>query len=287
MFVQDNTVKSIKNYFFDRLAPKFSNSELKLMFNEFLIDHLKISRSDLISADSLKLSESDLLHFRSIVKRLETDEPFQYVLGSTEFYGLELYCDERALIPRPETEELVDWIIKESKNSKSIIDLCTGSGCIALALKSVLALAEIIAVDISEGAISLAKQNAHKTDLAVQFQLLDVLVETNEFSNQQFDLIVSNPPYIPKRDKSEMHKNVLDFEPEIALFVEDEDPLIFYRKISEFGLKHLKKGGILYFEIHEKFSTEVHELMIQLNYQNVQTRKDMQGKNRMICGELI
>ncbi len=286
MFVQDNTVKSLKSYFQDRLSELYTASEIKLMFQEFLIEYLKISRNDLISADSIRLSESELLLFRGAVKRLLTHEPFQYVLGSTEFYGLELDCDERALIPRPETEELVDWIIKENPQAQQIVDFCTGSGCIALALKSGLPSSTVLAFDISEEALSLAKQNALKTVLEIDFQRVDALSEKPLILDQKLDIVVSNPPYIPTKDQEAMQANVLDFEPPIALFVEDNDPLIFYRKIMEFGNANLKTGGKLYFEIHENFANEMESLMQSMNYTNILVKQDLQGKSRMIVGEL-
>lgn len=286
MFVSDNSVSSAKAYFFDRLSDLFSPSELKLMFNEFLMSRLKLSRTNLLLAENLLLSESDLLYFRSCVHRLKENEPFQYILGSTEFYGLEIKCDRRALIPRPETEELVDWVVKDWKGqSPTIIDVCTGTGCIALALKSRFAQSLVEGVDVSIEALQLANENAELLEMDVQFQDLDVLEATQiGLKQQKWDVIVSNPPYIPVSDKAQMHENVLNFEPGLALFVSNEDPLLFYRTIGQLALSSLTPEGSLYVEIHEDLGEEVVSLFESIGLKNVECRKDMQGKNRMVKG---
>ena len=228
MFVENNTINAIKTYLKEKLVEKFSASEIKLMTNELIKGRLSLSSSDLISSGELLLSESDLLFFRSCAKRLLNDEPFQHIIGSTFFYGLELQTDRRALIPRPETEELVDWIVKdyEDKSSIRIIDLCTGTGCIALALKSVFKTASIDAIDVSLDALTLTKENSNALGLELNFRQLDVLSESafspRIFLPESYDVWVSNPPYIPESDKEDMAKNVLEYEPEIALFVENE-----------------------------------------------------------------
>lgn len=284
MFVKDNSVASIKAYFFDRLSEFFTQSELKLMFNELLLARLNISRTELMLSDNLRLSESDLLYFRTSVHRIKDNEPFQHVLGSTEFYGLEIKCDKRALIPRPETEELVDLIASDFKGENaSIIDVCTGTGCIALALKSVFPTSIVDGIDISKEALSLAHENARELKLDVQFHAIDILTAIDLGLNaEKWDVIVSNPPYIPVSDKAQMHANVLDFEPGLALFVSNEDPLIFYRKIAELALVSLSGSGVLYFEIHENLGNEVVELLKSVGFKSVDCRKDMQGKDRMV-----
>ena len=283
MFVTDNSVSSTRKYFNERLDRLFSKSELKLMFNAFLMHRLGISRSDLLLSDSLKCSESDLLYFRSCVKRLQSNEPFQYVIGTTEFYGLEIKCDTRALIPRPETEELVDWIASETENGAiRILDLCTGSGCIALGLKSALPTATIKGLDFSKEALSLANENAESLQLDVEFFEGDVLT-MNDFSEVgEYDVFVSNPPYIPVSNKKNMHSNVLDFEPEMALFVENNNPFIFYDKIIHLAINHLKSKGKVYFEIHEKYAADILDLLINYGFVDIEIRQDMQGKDRMV-----
>jgi release factor glutamine methyltransferase len=290
MFVQHNDLKSIRSYFEQGLEKQFSTSEIKFMFQIITEERLKLSPAEqLISAD-FRLSESDLLHYRSCVKRLLNDEPFQYIIGKTEFYDLEILCSPSALIPRPETEELVDWIVQTFPSPpKKALDLCTGTGCIALALKSKWKTTEIHAIDVSEKALDLAKKNATSLDLPVNFQKLDVLdTSTSNWSQlgeaNSYDCWVSNPPYIPTKQKEEMHDNVLRFEPEIALFVEDHEPLIFYRIISEKALIYLKKGGYLFFELNEYYAEESKNLLEELGFREVEIKEDLQGKRRMLVG---
>ena len=283
MFVSDNSVKSVRKYFSDRLQPLFSTSEIRFMFQEALMQRLNLSKNDLILSDGLKLSESDLLYFRSIVKRLQADEPFQYILGSTTFYNLRMRCDARALIPRPETEELVDWIVTDCAESKPahILDLCTGTGCIALALKSVFQNSVVEAVDVSRAALDLAIQNATDNLLEVEFFQVDLLREQPP-AGKKYDIWVSNPPYIPERDKEAMHANVLEYEPHLALFVPNNDPLLFYRRIVELAPEYLNNGGMLYLEIHEQLGREVRELLVQSGYECIEIRSDLQGRERMV-----
>ena len=288
MFVENNTINAIKTYLKEKLVEKFSASEIKLMTNELIKARLNLSSSDLISSGELLLSESDLLFFRSCAKRLLNDEPFQHIIGSTFFYGLELQTDRRALIPRPETEELVDWIVKdyEDKSSIRIIDLCTGTGCIALALKSVFKTASIDAIDVSLDALTLTKENSNALGLELNFRQLDVLSESafspRIFLPESYDVWVSNPPYIPESDKEDMAKNVLEYEPEIALFVENEEPLKFYLKIAQDALLFLKSDGALYFEIHESYGEKLKTELDVLGFKDIELRKDLQGKDRML-----
>ncbi len=290
MFVQTNSVQSIREYFKTKLENMFSDNEIKLIGNEVICQRLKLSPSDLIGLNDQLLSESDLLFFRSVVKRLLNNEPFQYIVGNAHFYGLELISDKRALIPRPETEELVEWLKEVYVNNNkglTIVDLCTGSGCIALALKSVFSYSKIYATDISTEALQLAKENAVKTGLDIEFKQFSALdeVEYNEKANFQlesFDCWVSNPPYIPEEEKKLMAENVLEFEPHLALFVPDEKALVFYDKIAQMAIKYLKSNGNLFFEIHENLANETKVLLEKIGFQNIEIRKDLQGKDRMI-----
>lgn len=286
MFVQTNTVEAVKRYFRDRLKDQFSESEIRQMLKTVVCERLKLSSADFLLSDAHLLWESDLLYFRSIVKRLQSNEPFQYIIGHTDFYGLSIKTDKRALIPRPETEELVRWIVDDqiAKKELKIIDLCTGSGCIALALKSAFKDANVIGVDVSADALNLARENTYSLGLEVEWLELDLLDEQaySVLEASSFDVWVSNPPYIPSADKSAMAENVLEHEPHLALFVEDHDPLIFYRVIAQQGKKYLKKGAGLYFEIHEDLSGPVAHLLEQESYHSVEIRQDLQGKNRMV-----
>ncbi|MEN9999106.1 MAG: hypothetical protein RI922_2096 [Bacteroidota bacterium] len=284
MFVQTNSIQAVKSYFKERLQHQFSESELKAMLKVAICERMKLSSADYLLCDSNLLSESDLLYFRSIVKRLQTNEPFQYIIGKTEFYGLELKCDKRALIPRPETEELVEWVLQSTNQNSRMIDFCTGSGCIALALKNELPSTTVFATDYSEEALSLSKENASALKLDVDFILHDALSEQlpSRLTEQSIDIIVSNPPYIPEIDKQEMHANVLDYEPRMALFVENENALIFYKAIATHATKLLKENGLLFFEIHERLALETKEAIEGLGFEGVEIRKDLQGKDRML-----
>ena len=290
MFVQTNSVKAIRSYFKEKLALTFSDNEIKLIGNEVICSRLNLSREDLIGVNDLLLSESDLLYFRSIVKRLLKNEPFQYITETAYFYELKLKCDKRALIPRPETEELVDWV-KESFLNKTtpelIADLCTGSGCIALSLKSIYLKSIVIATDVSNDALSLANENSVNSNLNIElinFNALDELsyFEKGNFIPNSFDCWVSNPPYIPNVEKNEMALNVLDYEPHIALFVPDDEALVFYEKIAKMAKIYLKTEGLLFFEIHENLSLEVLEILEDLNFNSIEIRLDLQGKTRMV-----
>ena len=287
MFVKDNTLNSAKAYFYRRLEG-FSDSELKLMWTEIICKRFNWSRAELLMNADFRLSESDLLFIRSYVKRLQENEPFQYIFGETEFYGLTIKCDKRALIPRPETEELVDWI-SENSNIEKAVDICSGSGCIALALKTIYKNASILGVDISEEANDLARQNAQLNQLDVTFETADALEIQADFWNtlSDLDLIVSNPPYIPENEKGEMAANVLDFEPYLALFVENNSPIIFYERIADIAIQKLKIGGLLYFELHHLYSEEVMNYLEDIGFQAIEIKKDLQGKNRMIKGERL
>jgi release factor glutamine methyltransferase len=286
MFVQSNTIKAIKSYFREKLQNMFSVSEIKLIVNQAICSRLNLTKADLILVDEMRLSESDLLYFRSIVKRLQDHEPMQYVFGDTVFYDLEIKCDQRALIPRPETEELVDWIVQDFSSMKvdKILDLCTGSGCIALALKNQFSETKIQALEFSSEAIALVKENADALNLEIELIEMDVFEEFTDFNFEpnSYDIWVSNPPYIPLAEKALMHPNVLDFEPEMALFVENDQALIFYKEIALKALKYLKSGGSLYFELNENFADETSKLISDLGFIAIEIKLDLQGKKRML-----
>lgn len=286
MFVSDNSLNAVKQYFNERLNSIFSERELKLMFQLSAEKRLNLSPSDLFLGTDIRLSESDLLFFRSIVKRLQAGEPFQYIHGDTEFYGLLLKTDARALIPRPETEELVDWILQDDSSKwTDVLDVCTGSGCIALALKSKLPQTNVIGVDISEDALSLSKENASFTKLSVTFSKKDALVDSLFERENSLDIIVSNPPYVLDQEKELMKSHVLDFEPHLALFVADQTPFLFYDAIASQAQSCLKVGGWLYFEINEQFGHEMIDLMKRYGFKSVELKEDLQGKSRMIRGQ--
>ena len=240
-----------------------------------------LDRMAIILNDEFSLVEDSEKSLAKAIDELNQHKPIQHILGSVEFYGCELKVDERALIPRPETEELVDWIVTENiLDAPYILDIGTGTGCIPITLKKAIPKAKVAAVDVSEGALNLAHENAKQNGVEVDFRHLDIL--ENNFPFDQLDIVVSNPPYIPESDKAKMSSNVLSFEPHLALFVENHDPLIFYRRIAELAFQHLKVGGMLYFEIHERFGKEMIKLMEDISFTKVLLKKDLQGKDRML-----
>lgn len=289
MFVSKNTVAACLDYMKERLSPRFSESEIRVIQHLAFEKRLGFSRSDLMLNKTEGLSESDLLFFRDVVKRLLNDEPLQYIIGDTEFFGLRLKVDKRALIPRPETEELVHQIVnkRDGYEGLRILDLCTGSGCIALSLKSAFPTAEVVGVDSEEGALELAKENAVSTGLEVAFHQVDVLKwrESKVLKDAKWDIIVSNPPYIPLQDKQDMCTNVLSFEPHVALFVEDDDPVIFYREIAAYASTSLLSGGLLGFEIHEDLAQETVKQVQEHKFIHVSVLTDLQEKERMVFAE--
>ncbi|OFZ08039.1 MAG: protein-(glutamine-N5) methyltransferase, release factor-specific [Bacteroidetes bacterium RIFCSPHIGHO2_02_FULL_44_7] len=291
MFVQGNQIGDLKAYFSKKLSGTFSSSEIQLMLKLAVCKRLRISESDYLLSSNLRFSESDLLYFRDFIRRLLNEEPFQYILGETEFYGLLLKVDRRALIPRPETEELVEWVLTSHPAAEltRILDACSGSGCIGLALKSKLPNTEVTAAELSTDALVLISENAKRCGLEMNIKAMDVLRPEDflDFQRDSFALWISNPPYIPEQDRNRMAGNVLHFEPDIALFVADDDPLVFYRQLANEALLYLKPGAFIYFEIHEDLSAEVMDLLQGLSFVNIEMRKDLQGKPRMVRAQKV
>lgn len=264
------------------LSDIYDERESMAIAKNYLADRFHIDSIKLALNTAVTIDESLLRHD---LRQLVNGTPYQHVVGFTVFYGRKFLTNKHALIPRPETEELVDWIVTENEvSAPMILDIGTGTGCIPISLKGEIPRAICRGVDVSEEALKVAKNNASKNEISVEFSELDILKDS--LSEKEFDIIVSNPPYIPNADKAKMHKNVLDYEPGIALFVDDNSPLVFYQAIAEKGRESLKKGGKLYFEIHESFGKEVCELLSSLGYSDVELRKDLQGKDRMVRGIL-
>lgn len=281
MKVPNNKLSSVKDFFFKELS-FLDQAEVKRFF-EFLCEAwLGLRKSDLILNPDQELSESEILKFLYGIKDLKKNKPVQYVAGLTWFYGLEIGVSEGVLIPRPETEELVDWIVKDYSNALFIADVGTGSGCIPLALRSNLPNAKVLGLDISVVALEIASKNASKLNLEVDFSEFDALNWYQYKFEDKFDVIVSNPPYIPHSDKELMHENVLLFEPELALFVPNDSPLLFYQAIADFANSNLKIGGALFFEIHESFGEDTLKMLQNKGFSNLELRQDLQGKDRMI-----
>ena len=227
----------------------------------------------------------DSLH--NIRQRLLQQEPIQYILGQADFYGLKFKVSPVVLIPRPETEELVYWILAQNtQTNPTILDIGTGSGCIPITLKKKIAAATLVAMDVSKEALAIAQENAELNQVAISFIQQDILDKSLWSNSPQYDIIVSNPPYIPTKEAALMPTWVKDFEPALALFVSNEDPLVFYRMIADFALTHLKTGGILYFETNEYNAQEVVTLLRMKGFQEVCVNKDMSGKERMLAAVL-
>lgn len=267
--IWQETAKQLEKVYDQREAENISYLLLEDLFG--------IRKTDMLAGDSKILDEKAL---GLAVERLLHHEPIQYVTEIADFFGRKFSVQPGVLIPRPETEELVDLILKENKCEKPrIMDVGVGSGCIAITL-SLETGGEVFGTDVSEEALNIAGKNADSLGAMVTFQRNDILKE--ELPQGNLDILVSNPPYIPAKEKSLMSMNVTAHEPGLALFVPDNDPIIFYRRIAEGGLKSLKKGGKLYFEIHEHFGSEVKNYLEQIGYSEVTVYQDMQGKDRMV-----
>ncbi|KQW97527.1 peptide chain release factor N(5)-glutamine methyltransferase [Flavobacterium sp. Root420] len=278
-------IKQYRTQFIKELSPFYDAYEAESFFYLILEDKHKLRQIDLALNHELNFSESDFVIWNSLLGQLKKEVPIQYLLGKTSFYGLDFEVNENVLIPRPETEELVEWIIKEnSKTDKTkklkVLDIGTGSGCIAISLAKNLPNAEVFGIDVSKKAIETSKRNAINNNVDVTFVLLDIL-ETDLLTSN-FDIIVSNPPYVRNLEKEEIKKNVLDYEPHLALFVDDNDALIFYRKIAALAKSSLLENGQLFFEINQYLGKEMTDLLETMNFKNIELKKDIYDNDRMI-----
>lgn len=282
-------MQQLTHYIRRELGSQYTQSELSALIRIILEEVLGLDYSGIISNKINNLSSSELNKVEVIVGRLKKFEPIQYVLGKTEFYGLNFKVTSDVLIPRPETEELVEWILSECVTLRpAILDIGTGSGCIAVTLAKKLPESEVSAWDISEGALNIATENARLNDVTVSFKNQNVLSE-DEISQllskgERYDVIVSNPPYVMESEKETMDENVLNFEPHEALFVPDENPLLFYDRISTIALDMLKENGKLYFEINRGKGDEIYRMLKKKGFEDVELRKDISGNFRMIKG---
>jgi release factor glutamine methyltransferase len=280
-------IKEYRTQFIQELTSMYGADEAESFFYLILEEKQQLKRIDLALQPDLVFSEGEIKVWYSILEQLKLEIPIQYLLGKTSFYGLDFEVNENVLIPRPETEELVDWIISNTqKISKSsslkILDIGTGSGCIAISLAKNIPNAQVFAIDVSEKALATAQKNATLNEVTVTFIEQNIL-ETLDLK-QEFDIIVSNPPYVRNLEKEEIKKNVLDNEPHLALFVEDHDALIFYRKIAELAQKNLSNSGQLYFEINQYLGKEMVDLLEGMDFENIELRKDIYGNDRMTLG---
>jgi release factor glutamine methyltransferase len=276
-------VKDITTLFLAELSGIYSENEIRnlVFFSfEYLLD---FKRTDMMLKKDEIVENDTVPRLESILHSLKQHKPIQYILGKTEFYGLPFLVNENVLIPRQETEELVRWIIDENKNEKSLIlDIGTGSGCIAISLKKYLSSADVSAIDISSKALELANENALLNNIIVNFLEADILCDTNNAALTTYDIIVSNPPYIRESEKLLMKENVLNYEPHLALFVKDDDALLYYKAIADFALKNLKSSGKLYLEINEAYGPEITKMIADKGFLKIEIKKDISGKDRML-----
>lgn len=283
MFVTENTVSAIKNHFFEELDSFYPKTEVSSFFYILADYYLGYSKTDVLLGMKNNLSESELLKFYYAIKDLKKQKPIQFITGVQYFYENEFKVTENTLIPRPETEELVDLIVKDNPNFEgTILDIGTGTGAIAISLDLKLSNSKVTAFDVSKEALVTAKLNNDDLKAKVDFELQDIL--NPNYTGEEFDIIVSNPPYVLNSEKLEMQSNVLDFEPHLALFVADNEPLLFYNAIIDFSKNNLKIGGKLYFEINEKYGKETVEQMNLNGFTSVVLLKDMNNKDRMVKG---
>ncbi|WP_234387169.1 peptide chain release factor N(5)-glutamine methyltransferase [Aquimarina sp. Aq78] len=276
-------IKDLRANFTNSLSRIYDSEEILSFFYILSEEILGFKRVDVAMHLDKILTIEEKANFDKARRRLEKQEPIQYIIGKTYFYGIPFMVNENVLIPRPETEELVDWIIEDQKKDKqsiTILDIGTGSGCIAISLAKKIPEAKVYAMDISEQAIQVARDNAKKNQADITFIKADILEVKELF--QDFDIIVSNPPYVRELEKKEMRSNVLDNEPQRALFVSDNEPLLFYKKITDLAKEKLKENGGLYFEINQYLGVETKNMIESKGFKSVEVRKDLYDNERMI-----
>ena len=281
-------LKAILENFHSELDDNYGKEEVNSFFDLLMEHFLGLKRIQLVLNPEYVITNEQKELFLDALVELKNNKPIQYIIGETEFYGLPFKVNENTLIPRPETEELVDWVITSFDKQKEetqfkILDIGTGSGCISISLAKNLPETNVFALDVSKEALQTAKQNAEMNGVEVVF-IHDDILNTNFSPLAVFDVIVSNPPYVRNLEKVEIKSNVLDNEPHIALFVDDENPLQFYKAICEFAQNNLKDEGVLYFEINEYLGQEMIQLLKEFGFKSIELKKDLFGKDRMIKG---
>ncbi len=282
-------LKEYKSTFLKELSSLYDEKEIESFFYIVLESFHNIKRIDLALNPAMEMDAMQLSRWRNVLDELKKEKPIQYILGETEFYGLPFLVNENTLIPRPETEELVELIISNNRTIQKsyilkILDIGTGSGCIGISLAKNIANSQVALLDVSLRALLVAKKNAAINKVNVDITHMDI-IETTDL-NTQFDIIVSNPPYVRNLEKAEIKTNVLEYEPHLALFVEDHDALLFYRKIAQLAKKNLSENGQLYFEINQYLGKETVELLENLGFKNIKLKKDVYGNDRMISCSL-
>ncbi|TYP99061.1 release factor glutamine methyltransferase [Tenacibaculum adriaticum] len=281
------TLQNFRVFFNEELSELYPKTEIDAFFFRLIENKLGLQLVDIFVKQDYNIPSDKILDLNKVLECLKKEVPIQYILGETEFYGLPFIVNENVLIPRPETEELVSWVLEEAKNKKkdiSILDIGTGSGCIPISIKKNLPNSVVFAIDVSDKALIVARQNAEVNKIKINFLKQDILQVNN--LQQTFDIIISNPPYIRELEKKEINNNVLKNEPHLALFVSDENPLIFYKKIAELAKNHLNPNGILLFEINQYLGKETEQMLKEKGFKNVMLKKDLFGKDRMIKANL-
>lgn len=264
------------------LSAVYDAQETEAITLMVLTELLNTSKAAIKAFGDRELTLTQQEELNNILSQLKTGKPLQYALGYAEFYGLKFLVNPATLIPRPETEELVQWVLDSATGKEAILDIGTGTGCIAISIKKNLPDAQVSAIDISIDALNMAKENARLNEVGINFIEADILHLKSEIDIPKSEIIISNPPYVTLEDKKLMHRNVTDFEPHTALFVPEDDPLLFYRAIADIALTNLKQNGLLFFEINEGLGKETAALLTSKGFKDVEVRKDLSGKDRMI-----
>ncbi|SFN79250.1 release factor glutamine methyltransferase [Bizionia echini] len=284
-------LKDIQNIFHQELDSIYGTDEVRSFFNILIDFYLGLNRITLVLEPNYTITKEEEQPLFEALSRLKLEEPIQHIIGKTEFYGLPFKLNKHTLIPRPETEELVDWILKSLTGKKDqplkLLDIGTGTGCIAISLAKHLPNAHVYAVDVSPEAIKVAQENAKWNNVSITYiedSILDIQNDILKTATGFFDVIVSNPPYVRNLEKVEIKNNVLQHEPHLALFVKDDNPLQFYEAISDYALSALKENGLLFFEINQYLGAEMETLLKAYTYKSIELNKDMFGNQRMLKG---
>ena len=274
-------VKDIRVYLNDELSTHYLKSELRSFFYLIVEYVFNYNNTDALMQSESLINSYDVKTIKHIVSSLKKEIPIQQLLGYTWFYGHKFNVNKNVLIPRPETEELVEWILKDKPTYKSILDIGCGSGCISISL-ALNSTVKVTSLDVSKLALIQAKKNADKFKTSIQFIHADIFAKDTIFKLNHFDIIVSNPPYVLESDKSMMSNNVLQYEPHLALFVPDDNPIKYYHTIAEIATKRLNQNGLLYFEIHEQKGSEILKMLKDLGFKSIELKQDLHGKDRMV-----
>ncbi len=287
MRIRSNRYKSVMDFGLKELKIIYPENEIKTMIYYLFEEYLKVNKTDYILNPNKGMSESELLKFNFAIKDLKKGKPIQHILGYGYFSDLKFFVNNETLIPRQETEELIGIIIRNENQKKTlnILDIGTGTGCIPISLALAMPQHHYNAIDFKDEIIHLAKQNAEQHQTQISFQVLNIL-EASYKDLDSYDIIISNPPYVLESEKQKMHSNVVDYEPSSALYVNDDEALIFYEKIAKLAVKNLNSGGRLYFEINETKGKEVAELLESLGFEKIKTHIDLHGKYRFVTGQL-